>query len=168
MLVVAMRNNPVRRRLWEEAFAAELAPYGVTATPSYSLFQDAIPDTNQLRDAVMAGGFDGILLSHPLIRAMSGSYVPGYTSTEARLGYNPWRKQYYTYYQDIAHAGYVDSTTTYRYEMDVLMPGDQGQMIWSGTSDTPEPNTMEDLRRDVASLVVKTLSKQAIIPSRQR
>lgn len=168
MLVIAMRNNPIRRRLWEEAFVAELAQYGVTATPSYSLFPDAIPDTNQLRDAVTGGSFNGILVTHPLPPVTSTNYVPGYTSTEAHLVYNPWKKQYFTYYQDVTHPAYVDSTAVFRHEVDVLMPGDQGQMVWTGTSATPEPKTMDGLRHDVAGLVVKTLSKQAIIPSRQR
>jgi hypothetical protein len=146
---------------------AELAQYGLTATPSYRLFPDAIPDTSQLRDAVAGERFDGVLVTHPLPRVTSTNYVPPYTSTEAHLVYNPWKKQYYTLYQDVTHPGYVDSTAVFRNEIDVLMPGAQGQMVWTGTSATPEPSTMDGLRHDVVSLVVKTLSKQAIIPSRQ-
>ena len=48
MLVISAGKNPVKRRIWEDAFSVELAKHDVEATPSYRLFPDAVPDTDQV------------------------------------------------------------------------------------------------------------------------
>jgi hypothetical protein len=45
-MAIAVRNNPVKRRIWEDAFVNELSKNGVNATSSYHLFPDALADTN--------------------------------------------------------------------------------------------------------------------------
>ena len=47
--VVAIRNDPIRRRMWEDGFVAGLARYGVRATPSYTKYLGTAPDTAQDR-----------------------------------------------------------------------------------------------------------------------
>ncbi len=61
MLVIAIKKDPIRRRLWEDRFAADMTLRGVTVTPSYRLFPDAIPDTLQVVETVRAHKFDGVL-----------------------------------------------------------------------------------------------------------
>jgi hypothetical protein len=169
VLVIAMRKDPVRRRLWEDAFVTQLEQYGVTAVPSYRSFPDEIPDTTQVRDIVTAQGFDGVLTAQALPKEVSTTNVPGTITYEPRTGYNPWQNRYVTHYQRVVYPPYVDSTPIYRYQVDMLMPArDRGQLIWSGTSNTTDPNTMQDLQHEVTSLVVNTLSKQGVIPSRQK
>src|SRR5262245_19108203 len=45
MLVVTFRRDPASRRIWEDGFVTQLEKRGVTATPSYDLFQQGVPDT---------------------------------------------------------------------------------------------------------------------------
>src|SRR5687768_1332862 len=63
VLVVGVRKDPVRRRIWEDAFATELRARGVTATSSYTLTPDAVPDTQQVIDAIRDNGYDAVLVS---------------------------------------------------------------------------------------------------------
>src|SRR5258708_5676063 len=58
VFIIAVRKDPVRRRLWEDGFVTELGKHGVTATPSYKLFPDALPDTAQSIEAIRTNGFD--------------------------------------------------------------------------------------------------------------
>src|SRR5262249_58579450 len=58
VLVVAMRNDVVRRHLWEDSFVHGLEGYGVEATQSYKLFANAVPDTQQVIEAVRRDGYD--------------------------------------------------------------------------------------------------------------
>jgi hypothetical protein len=169
VLVIAMRKDPIQRRLWEDAFVTQLEPYGVTAQASYRLFPDEIPDTNQVRDIVPAQRFDGILMAHALPKEVNTENVPETVTLEPVTRFNPWRFRYFTYWQEVVHPAYVDTTPIYRYQMDVLMPsGERGQLIWSGTITTSDPSTLAGLQHDVASQVVNNLSKQGIIPPRQK
>src|SRR5512137_3039404 len=52
VLVISVGRNPVHRRLWEDAYTAELGKHSVAATPSYRLFPDALPDTSQVIQSV--------------------------------------------------------------------------------------------------------------------
>ncbi|PYM04687.1 MAG: hypothetical protein DMD82_13680 [Candidatus Rokuibacteriota bacterium] len=43
VLVVGVRKNPVRRRIWEDAFVKGLGVRGVIATPSYQPYRSDCP-----------------------------------------------------------------------------------------------------------------------------
>src|SRR5512136_2500811 len=66
MLVISLRKDATRRRMWEDAFANELAKYGVAATQSYRLCPSAAPDTGQMRECLNMGDFSGVLTIAPL------------------------------------------------------------------------------------------------------
>jgi hypothetical protein len=169
VLVIAMRKDPIRRRLWEDAFVSQLNQHGVTAVASYRPFPDEIPDTSQVRDIVSTEHFDGVLMAHALPKEVSTRNVPESVTLEPVTRFNPWRWRYFTYWEEVEHPAYVDTTPVYRYQMDVLNTAvEHGQLIWSGTITTSDPNTLADLQKEVASQVVNNLSKQGVIPSRQK
>jgi len=66
IFVIAIRKDQVQRRIWEDAFVDELSKEGIKSTPSYSLFRDMLPDTNQVIQLVQDIGFDGILITRIL------------------------------------------------------------------------------------------------------
>ena len=61
MLVISLRKDATRRRMWEDAFANELARYGVAATPSYRLCPNSAPDTGQMSECLNKGDFNAVL-----------------------------------------------------------------------------------------------------------
>jgi hypothetical protein len=63
VLVIAVRNDPVRRRIWEDSFVKELSKHGVPAVSSYALFPAVAPDTQQVTQAVRENAFDGVCAS---------------------------------------------------------------------------------------------------------
>src|ERR1039458_9295356 len=62
ILVVAVRKDQARRRVWEDGFAAALSAHGVDATPSYLRIAETLPDTGLINTIAKEGGFDGIML----------------------------------------------------------------------------------------------------------
>jgi len=68
IMVIAVRNDPTRRRVWEDVFIGELSRHGVNATQSYQLFPNAIPDSLQIAGAVAKYAFDGIIITRRLPR----------------------------------------------------------------------------------------------------
>jgi hypothetical protein len=163
MLVIAVRKDAAKRRIWEDAFAAELIKQGVVATSSYSLFPDAPPDTNQVIATAQANGFEGILV----ILRLPTERMRKPTSEEQNINYTSYWQRYLTYYRDIDHTGYNDSQSVDIRAIDVTTTGSNGKLIWSAKSRTPDPGSVPDAQRGIAGLVVSKLAHQNIIISRK-
>ena len=165
ILIIAIRKNSIQRRIWEDAFVHELSKQGVQATSSYKLFPDALPDTDQVIETVQKNGFDGILITRILQKETETHYVESYITTESKTRYNPFRNMYSTYYRDVEHPGYIDSSTVYRRAIDVWIIRDKERIIWGATSNTSEQNSVEAVQNDIASLVISELLRNSIIKS---
>ena len=165
MLVISVSKNSTRRRIWEDAYSTELVKHGVAATPSYSLFPDAVPDTNQVLQIVQKNVFDGILVTHRLPSEVNPQYVQGYMGQEQYTRYT-WRMYgFVPYYRNVWHAGYVDSQKVDIRAIDVWATRNEGQMIWSATSKTPEPNSIQEVRPEIVKLVMSELTRNGMIAS---
>jgi hypothetical protein len=167
MLVIAVRKDPAKRRIWEDAFSSELAKHGVRATSSYNVFPDAPPDTNQVATVVQTSGFDGVLVILRLPRETDRQYVPGYTSTVKDDRFSPsngpyWQR-YWNSYTIVEHPGYVDSQTVDLRTIDVTTTGTNGRLIWSATSRTPDPASVTDVQQGIVDLVISELTLRSII-----
>jgi len=164
LMVISLRKDATRRRMWEDAFAGELAKYGVNATQSYRLCPQGAPDTAQMGECLLKGDFDGVLTVAPLSPTMEQRYVPGYWTTEPDYWFSPYWDRYYRWWWYSQQPGYIETYSLTRNEIDVYLTHKGGEtMVWSGTSDQTDPATMEEVRTSVAAQVVSKLAKQGII-----
>src|SRR3989442_11360098 len=90
VLVVAMKRDALQRRAWEDELAEALSTHHVKATPSYRLFAQDPPDTQQVAEAVHANRYDGVMVTRKLPTEEQARYVPGYTTTRPVTVRNPW------------------------------------------------------------------------------
>ena len=168
MLVISISKNSVNRRLWEDAFSVEIVKHDVAATPSYRLFPDAVPDTNQVLQIVRSSGFDGVLIIRWLPYETKTRHVRGYNvMNEQNMRYEERWDRFITYYRDIAYTGYVDTQKIDIRAIDVWTTKKEGQMIWSATSKTPEPNSVKEVRPEIVNLVLSELTHDGIIASKR-
>lgn len=165
ILVMSISRNAVQRRIWEDAFSTGLARHDVAATPSYREFPDAAPDTTQVEQIVRSNNYDGVLVIRRLPSETTTQYLQGYMTKEQDMRYDRRRDRFITYYRDIEHGGYVDSQKVDIRTIDVWATKDEGQMIWSATSKTPEPNSAQAIRPEIVNLVMSELTKQGVIGS---
>ena len=165
VLVISAGKNPVKRRIWEDAFTVELAKHSVEATPSYRLFPDAVPDTDQVVESVKTNGFDGVLITRWLPPEMNTHYVQGEVTKDYNVRYDRTNDGFITYYRLIQHAGTVDSEKVNIRAIDIWATMDGGRLIWSATSRTPEPTVMEEVRPEIAKLVLDELTDRGIVAS---
>jgi hypothetical protein len=167
VLVIGVRKDPVRRRLWEDTFAGELTAHGVAATASYTLFPNALPDTQQAVEAIRTNGFDGVLVSRRLQPSANLQYMPGYTTSDPVTRYDAWANRYYFMYQEVDHPSYVDTEKVARHSVDVWTTGNGGRLVWSGTTETVDPTSPQMVQQNVVNTVISELSNQGIIPKGQ-
>ncbi len=168
MLVIAAARNPARRRLWEDAFSSALEKHDVAATPSYRLFPDALPDTSQVLQSVQSNGFDGVLVTRRRANEVKTQYLQGSETSDQNVRYDRRNDRFETYYVDVASAGYIDSTQIDIRTIDVWSTRSRGHMIWSATSNTSEPNDVDEVRPKIAKLVMAELTQDGIISPRRK
>jgi hypothetical protein len=169
MLVISVNKDPLRRRLWEDALVAELSTHNVVVTPSYRLFPNALPDTQQTIATIREKKFDAVLVVKRLPTEISTHYVKGYSTAEPRIKYDRWTKTYYTVYRNVETEGYSDTDRVVRHEVNVWATKDLwttqegGRMIWTGTGETLDPTSREAVRSEVVDAIVPELVRQGII-----
>lgn len=167
VFVIAMKQDAVARRLWEDALAGELRTHGVTATPSHALFPEALPDTLAVTEAVRREGYDGVLVVRALPSSVAEQYVPGYISREPVTRYNPWTNRYYTFYADVHHPGYTETAQVVRHEMHLWTTTEGGRLVWAGTGAVIDPVEQGAVRGEVSRLLIPELTKNGLIPPKR-
>jgi hypothetical protein len=166
VLVIGMMRNAAARRNWEDRMAEELSSRHVHATPSYSLFPGDLPDTDAVITQVRQEGIDGVMMVHPLGVESETHYVPGYVRTVPTTEYDRWDGVYYNYYRHIYEPGYVETEQVVRHEIDVYSTGSDGRLVWTGTSESVDPASRDEVRVKVASKVVTELVSSGVLTKR--
>jgi len=163
VFVVVVKRDAAVRRIWEDGFTREFEKRGVTATPSYRLFPDAPPDTEQVIRAVRDQGADGVVEVHRLPTQTTDRYVPGYATSVPVYRYNPWTGVYYTHYREIYEPGYVETAQVVRYQVNVWSVETNGGLVWTGTTETVDPSSTQSVNRQVSRLIVPELARKGVI-----
>jgi hypothetical protein len=166
MLIIAAKNNPVNRRIWEDEIVTALSAYGATSAPSYRFFADSIPNPNQVAAAVRERKFDGVLFIRKLPTEISTTYIPGSVKSEQVTQYNARTQTYSTFYRDVQQPGYTDTSKVVRHEVSVFATQEEvGRLVWAGTGEMINPGSMEAVRNEITGLIVPELARQGIIPT---
>jgi len=163
MLVVALRRDETSRRIWEDGFVTALGKEGVDATPSYTLFQQGPPDTADIENAVRDRNLDGVLFAHGLGATTQSTYVPGYTHFEPVWVRNRWSYSYHSYYAEVHDPGYVETDRIVRHRVDIWNVSEDWRLVWSGTTESFNPNSGREVNRHIAKLIVPELASQGLI-----
>lgn len=161
MLVIAMRTDQTRRRMWEDNLAMGLMPYGMKVQMSYRLWPTSLPDTAMVIEAVRRDGYDGVLVS---VRedVKAEQWVPGYTKREA-VTTQSWSGAYYTYWTDVQVPDRVEETTVANFRTDLWATGTPGRMVWSGTVQTTDAVTDNVIKQLVDKNIIAEMDKAKVL-----
>lgn len=166
VLVVALRKDLVRRRMWEDAFVRELGARGVTATSSYQLYGAAPPDTQEVIDAVRKNGYDAVLVSIRLPNQTTSTYVPG-TVTRQSVTTQDYFGFFHTYWEDVQNPGHTETDEIALVQTDIWATGPTGRIIWSGTLRTLESVSNPTTQTVVSRNIIPALEEQGLIPKKK-
>jgi hypothetical protein len=165
LLVIGVGENDGARRLFEDTFAKALAQQGTSAQASWGLLPQSTRLTEeQIRGAVEGGGFDGVLISQLLGVDQNEEYVPpsSYTVPTTHYGYG-----YYGYYgasyTTVHQPGYFKTNTTFRVETNLYSVA-SSDLVWSGQSDTLNPESLTEVIDSMTAAVAKKLKEEKLIP----
>ncbi len=168
ILVIGMQKDPLIRRIWEDSYVTEFGKLdkSVTVTASYSVFPGGIPDTTGIKQLAEEHKYDGVLMISRARVRETAYYVPGYYAPAWYWGpyYGYGWGDYWMRYQDVIYyPGYISYQTSIRVRTELLLPQDDGEMIWAAVSNTVNPTSRKQLTESVAYKVVTMLTQEGYI-----
>jgi len=167
LFVIGVGRDQATRRLFEDTLAKALAAEGAAAQASWGVLpQSERLSEGQIRGAIDGGGFDGVLITHLLGIDKDQQYVPPstYTVPTPAYGYGYGYYGYYgTRYEVVHQPGYYKTNTTFRLETNLYSVA-TAELVWSGRSNTVNPESLTDVIDSMTAAVAKKLKEETLIP----
>jgi hypothetical protein len=159
VLLIGMSANSARRDDFEDALSQALAKPGLEVISGNSLLlrPGSKLDLDYLRMQIRENKIDGVVLSRLVSVKTDYSYFPG------AAYFDPYYRSFYGYYSTlypvVYSPGYLVADTKVRIETNIYAttPPD-GELVWTGTSDTVDPNSAAKVIKSVVKLLTVELS----------
>jgi hypothetical protein len=152
ILVIAITGNEHNRRSYENKFVTRLNSVGVEAVASEELIPMP-PDLKLQKETILKAvgqyGNDAVIITQLVGKEKKDVY--------ARSGAG--RRSFFTYQVD---PGYSSTTTKIRLETN-LYDAKNGELIWSGQSNTLSQESFDKIMNDVIRAVIDNWRKNKII-----
>jgi hypothetical protein len=163
VLVMGISEETGVRRIFEDEFSARLKSVGVIATPSYTLIPQDGPAERAVLDAAIArAGAQGVLVTRLLRIERRTNYAPGYVWAVPAVGYY---RNFHGYYS----SAWVRYAPPQAIDYDIvaletnLWSPRQGELIWSGITESFAPSDVRHATREFADVIIKALREQKLI-----
>lgn len=166
VLVLAMNGRAGARADFEDRMVKEITRPGVTVVPSYSLMPrpDATPiNMDDLRGYVHDLKFDSIVVSRMV------KYDKKVTEIQPdSYPFYPYYVTFYGYYGAVApivyDPSYLQTDTEAQVETNLYSTAKpDGELVWSGMTDTVDPRSTTKAIDDIVKLLVKQFEKDKLI-----
>ena len=166
ILVLGMSTKPGVRADFEDALSRLVTRDGVEAVPGNTILlrpEGSKLDINYLKSQVKEFRIDAVIVSRLVEVDKSITYVPG----QPYMPYS-YYGSFYGYhgavYPVVYSPDYLREDTTVRVETNVYaVTSGEGQLVWTGVSDTFNPSSADKVIDALSKLIVKELQKEAII-----
>jgi len=166
ILVIGMSNNLETRADFEVALANSITSHGITAIAGTDILlrPKAGPlDLTYLREQIAAYKIDAVIVSRLVKVKTNITYIPG------QPYFLPYYSSFYDYYGAVYPVVYspdylVEERTAQVETNFYAARPPNGELIWTGTSDTFNPRSAHKVINGVVQLVIKELEKAAILP----
>ena len=168
LLVIAMKRDPTRRRLWEDGLVGPLSRHGMTATPSYLRFPNALPDTQEVIAVVRAHAYDGVVVVSRLPDDAEHRVEPGVVTTVPVVTPDTWTNRYTRYWEQQQREATIAEQRVVRHVVELWATSGGGRVVWSATGESVDPGSIEQVKRELAGSVVPALAKQKLIPPQSK
>jgi ABC-type amino acid transport substrate-binding protein len=173
LFVIGVAESDESRQAFENAFAKAIAGEGGGAEASWGVLpNDTQLEEEEIRAALAAGGFDGVLITRLLSVDKDQEYTPASTYNHPRTRYYSGGGGLYGYgfygfygttYAQVHEPGYFETSTTIRLETNLYSVANDG-LVWTGQSETVDPESIPDARESMTAAVAKKLKEERLIP----
>jgi hypothetical protein len=154
---VTYKDNEKVRRSFEDRFVKQLRAAGVEAVPSgdaISIPSDLMLEKEQILKAADQFNNDAVIITYVAAKEEKESYTKRYDN-------------YYSYYGSVyvyTHGPGYSSTKTYHRLVTNLYDVKTEKLIWSGKSQTLNPDSTTQVIDEVIEVVIEDLQKNKLLP----
>ncbi len=167
VLAMGFSNRMEVRADFEDALAAELTSKGLEAVAGNTILlrpPGTKLDLTYLREQIQANQIEAVVVSRLVKVDNTVTYVPGTPYFMPYPYYNTFYGYYGTLYPVIYSPGYLEKEKKVRVETNLYLttPPD-GQLIWTGTTDTFNPSNVHNAIKGLVNLVVAKMEKDGVL-----
>jgi len=160
LLGIVSKEKPLLRRNFEDGMTKAFRDAGIDATPSMDImpYDEAI-DSTTFEKYFKDLQFDAVVVSRLVAVDSERDYTAGYLYT---IPYNSYYGFYGYYYSGIALAnssGYLSQDVVVVLETNIYETNNK-KLIWSGVSETVQPDKASDVINSFSSELVGRLKSQ--------
>ena len=160
VLVVALFKDETSRHRAEDQMAGYLSGKGIA---SYNYLDASFNKANEelLRRKIKADGFDGAVTMRLVDVEKEKTYTPGNISLYPQY-YRFFSGYYHRSWSNYSTPGYYTTTKVYTIETNVYSIKED-RIIWSGLTETTNPDGVKKITEEVAQAVYKKMVKEGFI-----
>jgi hypothetical protein len=166
ILVLGINGKVENRAEFEDQLSAAITRPGIQAIPSYSLLPrpNSTPiDMNQLRNVIQGQNIDAVVAARLVKVSKTVTYFSGQAYVPSPY-YNTFYGYYGAVYPVVYSPDYLRVDKTAQIETNFYSTAKpEGELIWTGTSNTVNPRSPMKAIDAVAKLIVQRLEKENII-----
>ena len=170
VVVVGVSPNAATRRMYEDAFVAELGTRGVQGIQSYTFAGDGQLDKDQAVAKLKEIGADGVIVTRLVDKeTVQTYYPPTYSSVAAPSAYyGGWYGYYSMGYTYQSSPGYVAENKVYRIESNLYDVAND-KLAWSGLTETTlsSGDAPESEILPFISAIVYDMEKKKVLPGKK-
>jgi hypothetical protein len=160
LLGIVNKEKPLLRRNFEDGMAKAFRDAGINATPSMDVMPyDVAIDSTTFEKYFKELQVDAVVVSRLVAVDASRDYKAGYLYT---IPYNSYYGFYGYYYAGISYAnsaGYLSKNVVVVLETNIYETTNK-KLIWSGVSETVEPDKASDVINSFSSELVGRLKSE--------
>jgi hypothetical protein len=169
LAIIVVHSNDLTRRMVEDEIARSLAGGTTQVVPSYTVLEKLEKDQTAIKNTLLAQGFDGALVGRVAAVVKDETYRPPATYATfggpyvgAGPGFGAFG-DYYGYAYNVAYdPGYTRVDTRVVIET-ILYKLPEAKPIWTGTTESMNPNSRDELVDKVGRLIGKELRNEKLI-----
>ena len=163
MMVIALAKSERNQMVWESAFSQALTKEKVTPlVGSKFLPPNNAADEATLKQVVKESGANLAAVTRLIAVDKETSYVPGSTYYTPAPAYYGMYGYYNSAYAMVHDPGYYQENTIVKLETNVYDVASE-KLVWSGVTETLNPETAQDVANSVAYKVTEDMVKSKVI-----
>lgn len=167
VLAMGFSNKMEVRADFEDALAAELTSKGLEAIAGNTILlrpPGTKLDLTYLREQIAANQIEAVVVSRLVKVDNTVTYVPGTPYFTPYPYYNTFYGYYGTLYPMIYSPGYLEKEKKVRVETNLYVTtAPDGQLIWTGTTDTFNPSNVHNAIKGLVNLLVTKMEKDGAL-----
>jgi len=167
VLALGLSDKTGIRADFEDALAAQLAETGLETIPGNTILlrpEGSQFDLNYLRTQIRENKIDAVVVSRLIKVEKTVTYIPGSAYVAPFPYYNSFYGYYGAVYPVVYTPDYLKEEKKVRIETNLYaLSGGEGDLVWTGITDTFNPSNLDKAINRLVKLVVKQMQSEGAL-----